>query len=336
MGQSSDVIEKLSDFETLRSRKEFEAVRTAMAANRQTIARSTIAFRLPDSGLLPEDIDVDPRSQRFFFSSVLEHRIVSSSGAGALMEFAKAPDDWPVMALRIDAQRQRLWATEVAIEGFAAVAASDRGRSALLGYDLSTGRLLLRIEGPRPSALGDMALTPEGSVIVSDGQHGGLYRLEPGADTLERLDHGDFISPRTVAIAEDGAHAYVPDYVRGLGVLDFETQQVHWLPMAGRFGLDGIDGLYRVGQQLLAVQSGTSPERVVLFSVNASTAQIVSERVVERATPTLGDPTHGVVLKDDFYYIANSGWDALGDDGAVKSGAMLTPAVVMKWRLPAR
>jgi hypothetical protein len=334
MGQSSEVIETLPDFAPLRERKEFEAVRASMAASRQPVALSSVAFHIPDPGLLPEGIDFDPRSRRFFISSVLQHRIVTSAGDGLLIEFARAPDDWPIMAIRIDDKRKVLWATQVAIEGFDAIAKSDQGRSVVLCYDLDSGKLLRRIEGPRPSALGDMELTTRGDVIVSDGSHGGLYRLRSGADRLERLDRGDFISPQTVAMASDATHVYVPDYMRGLGVFDLHTKQVQWLPMDGRFALHGIDGLHRTGERLIAIQNGASPERVVMFSMSAAATKIVAEQVIERATATLGDPTHGVIVDDMFYYIANSGWDALGDNGLVRAGATLTEAVVMKWKLP--
>jgi hypothetical protein len=332
-GQSSELIEKLPDFEAMRQRKEFAAVRVSMAGNREAIARATVAFHIPDPQVLPEDIDFDPHAKRFLISSVLQHRIVSIAGDGALVEFAKAPDDWPVLALKIDARRKVAWATEVAMEAFGTVIEADRGRSAVLCYDLNTGKLLRRIEGPRPSALGDMTLTAEGSVIVSDGEHGGLYQLKPGAEQLERLDHGDFISPQTVVMASDATHAYVPDYVRGLGVFDLETKQVRWLPMGGRYALDGIDGLYRLGDQLIAVQNGASPPRVVLLSMDTDGTKIVAEQVIERATATLGVPTHGVIVDGAFYYIANSGWDALGANGVVESGATLTQSVVMKWKL---
>lgn len=336
MGQSSEAIEKLPDFADLRQRKDFDAVRKEMATNLQSVARSTVAFRIPDPGLLAEDIDVDPRSMRFFVSSVLQHRIVSIARDAPLLEFARAPNDWPVMAIKIDVKRQVLWATEVAIESFEAIATSDRGRSAVLCYDLNTGKLLRRIEGPRLSALGDMAITEDGGLIVSDGNHGGLYRLRSGSDQLERLDRGDFISPQTVAMASGGAHVYVPDYVRGLGVFDLATKQVRWLPMAGRFAIAGIDGLYVAGNNLVAIQNGTSPTRVVAISMNAAASEIVEEQIIERATTTLGDPTHGVIVDGVFYYIANSGWDALDANGSVKPGVTMTEPTVMQWKLPSR
>jgi hypothetical protein len=46
-----------------------------------------------------------------------------------------------------------------------------------------------------------------------------------------------------------------------------------------------------------------------------------AERILERATTTLGVPTHGVVVGDAFYYIADSGWDRLGENGLFKTEA---------------
>jgi hypothetical protein len=55
--------------------------------------------------------------------------------------------------------------------------------------------------------------------------------------------------------------------------------------------------------------------------------------LIERATATLGDPTHGVVVGNRFYYIANSGWDALDEHGNIKAGKTMTSAVIMRAEL---
>jgi hypothetical protein len=57
---------------------------------------------------------------------------------------------------------------------------------------------------------------------------------------------------------------------------------------------------------------------------------VVGEALIERSTRTLGDPTHGVLVGDDFYYIANSGWDVIDEHGNVKPGSQLTPAFIMQ------
>jgi hypothetical protein len=221
-----------------------------------------------------------------------------------------------------------LWATEVALDGFTGLPSSDWGRSVLLEFDLDHGTLLSRHEGPSHSNLGDMVLAGNGDPIVSDGMGGGIYRLR--GKELVRIDHGDFISPQTIAICKDARHAFVPDYVRGIAAFDIETGAVRWLSTKGRFALDGGDGLYCRGASLIAVQNGASPERVISFRLDSSRSSIAGETVIERATPTLGDPTHGVFVGAAFFYIANSGWNGLDEHGVTRSSVHLTPAIIMK------
>jgi len=310
----------------------FQPVRSAIDAHlSRNVAALSIAkpvITLSDSGRLAEDIDYDSRSRRFFVTSILEHNIVALDAAGHSKVFADSPDHWPMMALKVDTARRRLWVTEVALDGFPGVSPVDSGRSVILEYHLDQGTLVARYIGPPGSNLGDMVLTPHGDPIVSDGNGGGIYRLNAG--TLQRIDHGDFISPQTIALCAGDLHAFVPDYVRGIAELDLETGTARWLPMENRHALDGIDGLYCHGNSLIAVQNGTSPVRIVAFTLDASKATILKETAIERATSTLGAPTHGVIVGDTFFYIANSGWDAVDDHGAAKSAARLTPAIIMR------
>jgi sugar lactone lactonase YvrE len=333
MGQASSFVDTSPEFARLREEPGFAPLRRRLLNNRMPVSHASVAFRLADSGLLPEDIDYDAKRQRFLITSVLEHKVVAVDFAGKMVDFATAPDGWPMMALKIDPQRQLLWATEIAMNGFAVVPKAEQGQSVLLCYDLKSGQLVRRVEGPRPSALADIALTAEGAVIASDGDHGGVYRLNFGSDRWERLDAGDFISPQTPAMAVDGKHLYVPDYTRGIGVLDLESKRVKWIPAAGRFALGGIDGMYRVSDSLIAVQNGTDPERVIRFKLDPSASQIVSETVIERSTSTLGDPTHAVVVAGTLYYIANSGWDVLTESGEVEAGKKLTGSLIMRARI---
>jgi hypothetical protein len=333
MGQSIDAAQIFPNITSLPNQRSVRELEQALEANRHEISRASTAFVLPDPALLTEDIDYDSHGQRFFISSVRLGKIVTADLHGATRDFAKAPDGWPMLALKVDAERGRVWATEVALQDFAFAPKGDWGRSALVCYALKDGRLLRRIEGPKGSALGDLLLTSRGEVIVSDGVGGAVYRLPAEGLALERLDAGDFISPQTAAPHPDGKHLFVPDYVRGVGVLDPVSKHVDWLPMNGRFALNGIDGLYARGNALLAVQNGTTPERVVVFRLNRSLTQVVSEVVIERASRTLGDPTHGVIVGATFYYLANSGWDVIDEQGQLKAGSQLSSARVMKVEL---
>jgi len=333
MGQANEEVLKAKSFDPLRALPRYQDIYASMAANAASKSTASEAFRLESSARIPEDLDYDPESKDFYISTVLGKQILRVTMAGQTKLFAGAPDQWPMMALKIDSRRRILWATEVALDGFAAAAKADWGRSAILEYDLRSGRLLRRIEGPPQAALGDMALASNGDPIVSDGEHGGVYRVNGSTQSTERIDAGDFVSPQTPAVLADGKHILVPDYVRGLGLLDLTSKHVDWIPMEGKHALSGIDGLYALGSALIATQNGTTPERVVRFALTASMTGVLSESTIERATPTLGDPTHGVVVGDYFYYIANSGWNLLDEHGNLLEGKRLPVSSVMRAKI---
>lgn len=322
MGQTNDIL-STPLFRPLKA-----AIEPQLASNLSTVALGKGALPLEAPDLLPEDIDYDQVTKRFFVTSVLKHIIVTLDSEGHQALFAQAPDHWPVVAIKVDSKRRRVWATEVAFQGFAAISQTDWGRSAVLEFDIDRGTLLSRHEGPPHSDLGDMALAKNGDPIVSDGDGGGVYRVRD--NVLARLDHGEFISPQTVAICPDGRHAFVPDYVRGIAAFDMETGAVRWLATKARFALDGIDGLYCHDGALIAVQNGTSPVRVIVFHLDRLMAEITDERVIERSTQTLGVPTHGVFVGPAFFYIANSGWDGLDEHGTRKPSAPHSVPVIMR------
>jgi sugar lactone lactonase YvrE len=312
---------------------QYRAILEHFAANEKAVARSEIAFTLSDPGILAEDIDYDPQSRSFLITSVLKRKIIRVDSDGKSTDFATSPSGWPLLAIKVDPKRKLVWATEVAMDGYSAAPKTDWGRSAVLCFDLQTGALLHRIEGPIHSALGDMVLTQAGDPIVSDGDGGGVYRLIGGR--LALIDGTDFISPQTPAMLPDGKHVLIPDYARGIGVLDLDNGHVTWLNQGGRtkIALNGVDGLYYDRGTLILTQNGTSPERVISIQVDKTLVHALSEQIIERSTPNFGDPTHGVMVGDSFYYIANSGWNELDAHGDLLAGAKLTPARIMRFRL---
>jgi sugar lactone lactonase YvrE len=333
MQQADEDLLAAPELLALKDNVEFQRLAQQMRLNEAAIQNSVPVATIADPGLVAEDIAYDSNRKVFYVTSVLKKKIARVRADGSVDDFAAAPDGWPMLAIALDAGRGMVWATEAAMDQFSAAPAKDWGKSAVVCFRLSDGMLLKRLMGPDKSALGDMTLTSDGDVIVADGAGGGVYRVRLNAssgDSLERIDSGDFISPQTPAMHPDGKHLFVPDYSRGIGVLDLATKQVRWIDSDQQHALQGIDGMYYHDGALIAVQNGASPERVVLFRLDPGFTRILSERTIERATPTIGDPTHGVLISGSFYYIANSGWSELDDQGKVKSGSTLTSTLIMK------
>lgn len=342
------------DLAGLRQVQGFAEVRARIAANRRPVTHAVRAFTLPDAGLLTEDIAFDPGSRRFFVSSIRKAKIVAiDARSGAVRDFVPGGRDaiWGVLALGVDVRRGVLWATTAAMPQTLGYLASDAGHSAVLRYELASGRLLERYDlpvPPPPSAsaspraaaaaederqrvLGDMTVAPNGDVFVSEAVTGAVYAIRAGRHELETLEPpGTFVSPQNPAVTPDGRRLLVADYARGIAVIDLASRAVAWMPHPREVAVNGIDGMYLSGDSLIAVQNGTEPNRVVRFRLDRALARIVGWEPIASNSPGLGAPTHGTVVGRDFFFLANSGWDQLADDGSIKAGGALTPAQV--WR----
>lgn len=297
------------DFADLRGTPEFAAVLGRVEENRRPVSRSRPAFALLERDLLPEDLAYDPKTRRFFVSSARRAKIVTGDGR----EFART--GWPALALRVDAERRLLWVATGWVPPCERCDRADEDKSALLALDLDSGAERRRIGSPVRGLLGDMTLGRRGDLYVSEGIHGAVLRLRAGAKALERLDApGEFASPQTPALSADEKTLYVPDYLRGVAALDLATRAVRWLqtPLA----LSGIDGLYRHGDSFVAVQNGASPPRIVRFS-----RDLRRQEVLEANWPGLGEPTHGTLVGDSFYFLTNTGWGEYDDQGRKRPGS---------------
>ncbi len=312
-----------SDFASLRGSDEFAAIQRPVAENKKPVTHSSPQFKLRESDLIPEDIAYDPDARRFFVASVRKSKIIRLNG-GAAADFARL--DWPVMALRVDGQRRILWAATGWLQHCDRCKEPDKDKTALVAFDLESGTLRQRIESQVPGLLGDMTIARDGTLYVSEGIHGALLRLKPGASAMERLDSpGEFPSPQTPALSSDEKTLYVPDYLRGIAALDLATRAVTWLKPADGIALSGIDGLYVYRDSFIAVQNGIKPERIVRFSMD-----LRKQEVLEANTSELGEPSHGTIAGDTFYFLANTGWDQYDDQGRKKAGSAPEESAVRK------
>jgi hypothetical protein len=316
------------DFVSLRGTPAFQRILDRVAQSKLPVTHSAAAFTLPVRDLLPEDIAYDSKTRRFFISSVRKGIVLTAGSAGDSREFARS--EWPVLALRIDPVRRLLWAATGYVPHGESVKESDKDKTALLAFDLDSGAQKQRIPCPLPGLLGDMTISRRGDLYVSEGIHGAVLRLKAGATTLERLDtEGDFPSPQTPALSADEKTLYVPDYLRGIAAMQLDARHVEWLQPAPGIALSGIDDLYVHGNSFLAVQNGTTPPRLIRFSLD-----LREQEVLEANTAGLGEPTHGTFAGDDFYFLANTGWSEYDQEGKKKAGSAPVESTVRKLRLP--
>ena len=318
-------------FQSLASRSDFAALQVK-TIGLTPVSTSRIAFRISDKELIPEGIAWDAKTGDFFVGSLFRRKIVRVSADGRASDFAASGTEGlqDVLGMKVDAERRLLWVCTAASPRAGAAA----GSSALFKYDLATDRLVKAYwvenkEGKH--LLNDVALTAAGEVFVTDSDAATVWRLAPEGDALEVfVGPGTLLYPNGIALSSDEKRLYVADFKQGLSVLDVATKASRPLPFSAGVSTAGIDGLYAVGGDLLAVQNGAGRDRIVRYRLDPTGGSIQKLEVLESRNPFFRTPTTGVVTSDGFVYLANPNLEALDDDGNVKKDARLEEVVVLR------
>jgi hypothetical protein len=314
-----------TDLNPLKTEAAWPSLTERMHANQTPVASARPFTALPKEDLVTEDVAYDPSSKTFFVSSVHRRKVLAVDAAtGTARDFVASGDHGIAGVLGLSVQGTTLWGTTAdfpIVDGYDAHA---KRPTELVAWDLHTGKLLESIGLPPDGAdhaLTDLTSTPD-TVYVSDAVGAAVYALARGAHALQRITRpGDLASPQTPAVSADGRALFIPDYARGIAHLDLGTGELRWLGRGPGVALTGIDGLYLTFDGFLAVQNGMAPARLARFVAAEDGRSLARATVVERATPGLGDPTHGVFVDGAFYFIVSAGWDRFGDDGKPKQGA---------------
>jgi sugar lactone lactonase YvrE len=337
LGYSADLAAD-SDFVTLRDEVGYAEVSRRLARNGEPVVASRVAFELPDRELLTEGIAYDPGEDVFYVGSVHQAKIFRVTRAGGTSEFA--PDStgrWAPLGLRVDGKRRALWVATAALPQTAGYSASDSGRSALLRYDLGSGRLTGRYPTPadgRAHAIGDLIITRDGEAYATDSRAPVLYRVPRRGDTLELyLESPLFLSAQGLALTPDERSLYVADYARGMLRVDLRARSVSPVEAGDSVLSLGIDGLYFHGGSLIGIQNGVTPHRVVRFRLNPTGDRVLRAEVLERAHPRYEEPTLGVLVGGELYYVANAQWEQFGEDGRIANPESLRRPVILRLRL---
>jgi len=325
----------VSRYRALAGPRAFAALHALSALATSDIGSPRLSFRLPDVDMIAEDIAYDAGSARFLVSSVRHGGIyaASASSRAAAIVNPGADSSWGMFALGVS--RDAFWTTTAALSLAANYAPADSGKSALLAYDLRTGKLRGRYVAPDSGAhvLGDLVVGSNGAVYVSDGAGGGVYTLAPGSDSLRVLvQPGILYSPQTPALSSDGATLFVPDYAIGIAAVSIATGKVTWIAHSDSLALTGIDGMYRLGRDLIVVQNGLEPNRILRLTLDPQMLRVARATVLARG-PSARSLTHATIAGGWLYFITKSGWERVADDGTMRTGKAADAPAVMRVRI---
>lgn len=297
-------------------------------AKRNTkIITSDLAYSLLEKDLISDGITYDPRQQRFYITSTNKHKIIFINTDGTVGDLL-TETQYSLLGIKVDAARNQLWV----------VGQNENSvvkKSALFQYDLDTRNLIYQyvVNDTLQHSFNDLALAG-GNIFVTDTKQNAVYKIIPTKQTMELWFHNsDTFLPYGIAVSQDQRFLFIAHWN---GIIRVNIGDVQHLQVQTKLNttLCGIDGLYFYNNTLIGIQNGAGPQsRVMQFELNKEMNSVVRSTILESGNPLFNLPTTGVIVGDEFYFIANSQLRSFNADGTIFSEDKLQPTIILKLSL---
>lgn len=305
-----------------------EQARSLMIPAATPIMTSTVEDIVPEQVGLAESVLRDPVDDRLIVTSVTEGGVFGKRRGrgwdGFRLDYVAN-----ISGIALSADTEIIWLTSGHIDG----SETSGGFVGLIGLE-RTGRNQRRVAAPEGTNLSDITVAQNGTIYSSDPLGGGIYYAKTGGTQLETLiAPGTFRSPQGLAVSADGTKLYVSDYRYGVAIIDLETRSVSRLTSDVPLILDGVDGLWRHGNRLIAMQNGTSPMRISAYDLSDDGMKVVGHQILEQAHPEWTEPLSGSLDDDALLYVGNGQWDKFVQ-GELAQGEQVEPTQIRRLVLP--
>jgi len=324
-------IEDNEGFARLYSDKRFSEYVRAFQENRVVIDKSTVAFAIGDSLLIPEGIAAGSIHQTLFVGSLARHKVIRCSVDGSCADFATGNQSgfWMALGMKVSPDLKSLWICSASEQE------PTNGYSGIFGFDIASGKLIGKfVMDNRDGAhlFNDLVITRNGDIYFTDSKAGKVWRKQSGSDALTEYSTG-LVYPNGIALDEGKKALFIADFT-GLYITDLATGKRSPLNHQGRTYLNGIDGLYYYRGSLIGIQdSGNQDDRVVRFYYDVNKKVVTKTRTLQSFRQDFIIPTTGTVVNGNLYYIANSQLRSLQPDGTITNPEKLVKPVILKLKI---
>ncbi len=322
-------IGEIDEFATIRNHDRWPSYEKRVAALRVPFGDADVVGTIEDQAFIPEGIAVD-EDGTLFLGSIRKGQLVRIADGVEIL--SDRDGHWSVFGMRFD-HLGNLWFASAAVPQLQAVG-SDEGLSGLFRWNPGTGAVdtaaILPGDG-ETRVLGDLVIAGD-AIYATDSIGGALYRYD--------IDDGEFhtvvapglwTSPQGLVLDETGEYLYVADYRAGLFRVTLADGSVAKVS-AEEGGTDyGIDGLYRHGDELIAIRNGFRPHCVVAYLLREDGLAITRARVLASNLPEFDEPTLGAIVGEELWFVANSHWNRFDQENQLPDG--LSGPIILKLRL---
>jgi DNA-binding beta-propeller fold protein YncE len=282
--------------------------------------------------LLPESVAYDPKDKSFYVGSTRKGKIVRVDAEGNATDFIAPRQDglWMVIGIKINPTRRVLWACSFDGENLEGSKIGDTRASGVFAFNLDTGKLIRKWTLEKPGevhAFNDLVLTRGNDAYITHMfDEAAIYKISDRTQKLEVLARPTGLKdPNGITISPDESTLFVAG-ADGIYAVDSKTGASRMLQAAEGDALGNVDGLYYYRGSLIAVHA-TSVRR---HRLDKDFTRVVATEILEADHPLFDIPTTGVIVGEDFFYVASAQFGAVQKDGSLLPADQLNEPAILK------
>ncbi len=266
-----------------------------------------------DGFTLTDALAYAPDSRQIFAAGIRTGKIVAIAPQGSRDVITFRPG---VAAYGLGLRDNMIWATTAASRqtaGFDGRAIASK----VVTINPANGQVTAAFtDASQPDLRFGHLLLGRDDLYVADSTHGEILRLNGYAGTLQTLvPEGYMDSPSGLAENADASALMVSDFISGLYRVDLAAGTMARLRAPDGGSLLGISSLSRYGDDLVAIENGFKPARVLRLHMSPDWLTVQSVEVLLRSDKLLSQPSQGLVDGDRFLFVAQSQWANMDDQG---------------------
>ncbi len=308
-------VENIEAFALLREHPVWDSYLANIASIREPVGDADVAAEFDGPDFIPEGIAFADGGGLILGGIRHGQLLIEALGGGELV--IGPAGHWSVFGMRFD-DREGLWFASSRVPQYTGISDRSAYKTGLFRLDLDSLEISERARLPvaeGDQVLGDLVIADDETIYTTDSADGPVYRYSIADGEYSTLvPKGVFGSPQGLVLDAGGDHLYVADYIGGLYRVRLSDGNVERVAVPDAISDYGIDGLYRHGNRLIAIQNGIRPHRVVAMSLSDDGSAIESAETLAMNLPQFDEPTLGTVVEDDFYFVANSHWNRFDED----------------------
>ncbi len=297
-----------------------------LGVNSKSFGEGKVAFDLPKTDNLLNALAWDPKRKTLLVGSARNGSIHHVDEKGKFTDFIAAgsnPNLWGVDALGVDAAHDKLYVATSASPKFDKFTAENANKSALLEFELASGKFVKKIAAPSDAqhTFNDIAVSDNGTVYVVDGAHRIVFKLEGNA-LKAVVQNSKLTAINAITVSGNGRVLYIADYALGIFGFDLakgEAFEPTYNPDS--LVLGGIVGMHFYDETLIVIQDGMVPKRVMRLNLSPDGRTIKAAMPLDVGSQdfiVLGD---GALAGEKLYFVSNR-QDSLYD----RNGVLTNPS----------